>query len=68
MARFHCPLYDPQIDRRFDANKGMALGEPPNFLKQPSGAKYAAAAASAAALEKLRLEALTRIQSKGKRG
>jgi hypothetical protein len=31
MADHGCPMYDPQINKRYDADQGMSLGELPKF-------------------------------------
>jgi hypothetical protein len=31
LADFDCPMYDPQINQRFDKNNGMDIGESPPF-------------------------------------
>jgi hypothetical protein len=31
MRGFDCPLYDPQIDKRYDRDNGTAIGDPPVF-------------------------------------
>lgn len=31
MNEFHCPMYDPQENKRYDAQDGMTLGETPKF-------------------------------------
>lgn len=66
MAGFRCPLFDPQLNQRYDSKEGMAVGESPKFNKKPSGPKAAEFAAKAAELQKLRLEVLARIKNKAK--
>ncbi len=36
MREFECPMYDPQEDRRYDAQQGTALGDAPNFEDPPT--------------------------------
>jgi hypothetical protein len=67
MAGFECPLFDPQLNQRYDSKEGMAVGKSPEFNKKPSSPKGADFAAKAAELQKLRLEVLARIQNKAKR-
>jgi hypothetical protein len=64
MAAFHCPLFDPQVNERYDANGGMTFRESPSFVKPRSSAKFAEVSAKAATMEKLRLEVLARIKGK----
>jgi hypothetical protein len=36
MREFECPMYDPQVNRRYDAQQGMALGDAPKFEDPPT--------------------------------
>jgi CubicO group peptidase (beta-lactamase class C family) len=31
LADFGCPMYDPQLNERYDRDNGLALGDPPKF-------------------------------------
>lgn len=31
LADFGCPMYDPQVNERYDRDNGLALGDPPQF-------------------------------------
>jgi hypothetical protein len=67
MSGFDCPMFDPQISRRYDAEGGTALGEIPNFIRPRTGINAARWAEQAAALEQLRQQVLARIEDKTKR-
>lgn len=62
MAEFECPMYDPQIDKRYDAQQGLCLGDLPNFTKPNSGSRANGIRAKAAELEALRQQVLLRIK------
>lgn len=53
LAEFGCPLYDPQIDQRFDQNDGVDLGVPPKFEDMTDEQRAAQKQAMDAAMQRL---------------
>ena len=53
MADFDCPMYDPQVGRRYDSEDGTALGKRPTFEDQTPEQREQ--------FERLKAEALAKI-------